>query len=282
MKCLLVDDEPLALDILESYLQRIPNMELIGKCSNALEASEFLKNHKIDLMFLDIQMPEITGLEFMRSLSNPPLVVFCTAYSDFAVEGFELDAIDYLLKPVSFERFAKTVERAKEYIALKKNDTVETSDLDNDYIFIKSNQKQIKLSYDQILYVEAFADYVKLYTSEKRYVTLQTMKNMEQKLPKDKFIRVHRSFIVGIKYITSFNSSELEIGPVTTYKGKYCPAGEHDGDRHDLRAKADVTMSFCMVNVYCLSSHVVVATGARPSDDPVQPCLSPYIMAMGG
>lgn len=220
MKCLLVDDEPLALDILENYLKKIPGLDLIGKCSNALEASEFLKNHKIDLMFLDIQMPEITGLEFMRSLSNPPLVVFCTAYSDFAVEGFELDAIDYLLKPVSFERFSKTIDRAREYMALKKNDSVEAPDLENDYIFIKSNQKQIKLSYDNILYVEAFADYVKLYTTEKRYITLQTMKNMEQKLPKDKFIRVHRSFIVGTKYITSFNSSELEIGAVKIPVGK--------------------------------------------------------------
>jgi DNA-binding LytR/AlgR family response regulator len=220
MKCLLVDDEPLALDILESYIKKMPDLELIGKCSNALEASEFLKNNKIDLMFLDIQMPEITGLEFVRSLTNPPLIVFSTAYSDFAVEGFELNAIDYLLKPVAFERFTKTVERAKEYMALKKNESVEAPELDNDYIFIKSNQKQIKLSYDQIFYVEAFADYVKLYTSEKRYVTLQTMKNMEQKLPKDKFIRVHRSFIVGMKYITSFNSSELEIGAVKIPVGK--------------------------------------------------------------
>jgi len=220
MKCLLVDDEPLALDILESYIKKFPELELMGKCSNALEASEFLKNNTIDLMFLDIQMPEITGLEFARSLAHPPLIVFCTAYSDFAVEGFELDAIDYLLKPVSLDRFNKTIERAKEYINLKKNDSVEAPDLDNDYIFIKSNQKQIKLSYDQIIYVEAFADYVKLYTNEKRYVTLQTMKNMEQKLPKDKFIRVHRSFIVGIKYITSFNSSELEIGAVKIPVGK--------------------------------------------------------------
>ncbi|MFM9944755.1 MAG: LytR/AlgR family response regulator transcription factor [Bacteroidia bacterium] len=220
MKCLLVDDEPLALDILESYLKKMPDMELVGKCSNALEASEFLKTHKIDLMFLDIQMPEITGLEFMRSLTNPPLVVFCTAYSDFAVEGFELDAIDYLLKPVAYDRFSKTMDRAKEYMALKKNDSVEAPDLENDYIFIKSNQKQIKLSYDHILYVEAFADYVKLFTTEKRYITLQTMKNMEIKLPKEKFIRVHRSFIVGTKYITSFNSGELEIGAVKIPVGK--------------------------------------------------------------
>ncbi len=220
MKCLVVDDEPLALDILESYIKKVPDLELVGKCSNALEASEFLKNHKVDLMFLDIQMPEITGLEFMRSLSNPPLVVFSTAYSEFAVEGFELNALDYLLKPVAFDRFNKTIERVREYMSLKKSDEVEAPDLENDHIFIKSNQKQVKLSYDQIFYVEAFADYVKLYTAEKRYITLQTMKNMELKLPKEKFIRVHRSFIVGLKYITSFYSSEVEIGAVKIPVGK--------------------------------------------------------------
>jgi len=220
MKCLVVDDEPLALDILESYIKKVPDLELVGKCSNALEASEFLKNHKVDLMFLDIQMPEITGLEFMRSLSNPPLVVFITAYSEFAVEGFELNALDYLLKPVAFDRFNKTIERVREYISLKKSNDVEAPDLENDHIFIKSNQKLVKLSYDQIFYVEAFADYVKLFTAEKRYITLQTMKNMEQKLPKEKFIRVHRSFIVGLKYITSFNSSEVEIGAVKIPVGK--------------------------------------------------------------
>jgi DNA-binding LytR/AlgR family response regulator len=220
MKCLIVDDEPLALDIMESYINRNSALTLVGRCSNALEASEFIKNQKVDLIFLDIEMPEINGIEFIKSLQNPPLVVFCTAYSDFAVEGFELNAIDYLLKPVSYERFSKTIERVTEYAALKKVDSVEAPDLENDHIFIKSNQKQIKLSYDQILYVEAFADYVKLYTPEKRYITLQTMKNMEQKLPKDKFIRVHRSFIVGIKYINSFNSSEIEIGTVKIPVGK--------------------------------------------------------------
>lgn len=220
MKCIIVDDEPLGIEILESYVKRIPDLDLVRTCNNALEASEFLKNHKVDLMFLDIQMPEITGLELMRSLPDPPLVVFCTAYPDFAVEGFELNAIDYLLKPVSFERFTKTIDRVKEYVNMKKTDAVEAPDLENDHIFIKSNQKQIKLSYDQIQYVEAFADYVKLYTPEKRYITLQTMKNMEQKLPDEKFIRVHRSFIVNQKYITSFNSSELEIGPVKIPVGK--------------------------------------------------------------
>ncbi|NUM32443.1 MAG: response regulator transcription factor [Bacteroidetes bacterium] len=220
MKCIIVDDEPLALDVLENYIKKTPEIELATRCNNALEASEYLKSNKVDLMFIDIQMPEITGLDFVRGLSEPPLIVFCTAHPDFAVEGFELNAIDYLLKPVAYERFCKTIERVKEYLLLKLSKTVEQSDIENDYIFIKSNQKQIKLSLDQILYIEAFADYIKLYTAEKRYITLQTMKNMEQKMPKDKFIRVHRSFIAGIKNITSFNSTELEINGTKIPVGK--------------------------------------------------------------
>lgn len=220
MKCIIVDDEPLALDVLESYIKKTPDLELATRCNNALEASEFLKSNKVDIMFIDIQMPEITGLEFVRGLAEPPLIVFCTAHPDFAVEGFELNAIDYLLKPVAYDRFCKTIERVKEYLSLKSSKAVEQSDIENDYIFIKSNQKQIKLSLDQILYIEAFADYIKLYTAEKRYITLQTMKNMEQKMSKDKFIRVHRSFIAGIKNITSFNSTELEINGTKIPVGK--------------------------------------------------------------
>ena len=220
MKCIIVDDEPLALDVLESYIKKNPEIELVARCNNALEASELLKNNKVDVMFIDIQMPEITGLDFVRSIAEAPLVVFCTAHPDFAVEGFELNAIDYLLKPVAYDRFCKTIDRIKEYMNLKTSKEVEQSDIENEYIFIKSNQKQIKLGYEQILYIEAFADYIKLFTAEKRYITLQTMKNMEQKLPKDKFIRVHRSFIVGIKYISSFNSTELEINGVKIPVGK--------------------------------------------------------------
>lgn len=220
MKCIIVDDEPLALDVLESYIKKNPDIELAARCNNALEASEFLKANKIEVMFIDVQMPEITGLDFVKNLSNSPLIVFCTAYPDFAIEGFELNAIDYLLKPLSYERFCKTIERIKEYLVLKSNKEIEQSDIENECIYIKSNQKQIKISYDQIQYIEAFADYIKLFTDNKRYITLQTMKNMENKLPKDKFIRVHRSFIVGVKYISSFNSTEIEIGDAKIPVGK--------------------------------------------------------------
>jgi DNA-binding LytR/AlgR family response regulator len=219
MNCLIVDDEPLAQDVIESHIAKTEGLKLVGKCNNAITAAEKLKANPVDVLFLDIQMPEISGIDFLRSLENPPLVVFTTAYSEYAVEGFELSAIDYLLKPISYERFLKAVEKAKEYHALKNSDPGE-ADLDDEYIFVKANQKQIKIGYNEIKYIEAFADYVKIYVNDRRIVTLQTMKKMEAKLPADKFCRIHRSFIASFKHIDSFNSSEVEIDGVKMPIGK--------------------------------------------------------------
>jgi DNA-binding LytR/AlgR family response regulator len=157
MKCLIIDDEPLAQDVLQSHTSRIDDLELIGTCKNAIEAAEFLKNNEVDLLFLDIQMPEVSGIDFFKSIKNPPLVIFTTAYPEFAVEGFELNAIDYLLKPVSFDRFEKAIEKAREYFKFKKGEGVDTTEIEDDFIYVKANQKLVKLSYDDILYVEAFA-----------------------------------------------------------------------------------------------------------------------------
>jgi DNA-binding LytR/AlgR family response regulator len=220
MKCLIVDDEPLAIDVIKSHLLGYDHLELVGTCTNAIQAAEKLKNNQVDLLFLDIQMPEVTGIDFVRSLENPPLVVFTTAYAEYAVEGFELDAIDYLLKPVSKERFDKAINKVSEYYDLKHGNKVDNTELEDDFIFVKANQKLIKVSYDEIMYVEAFADYVKIFIPEKRIVTLQTMKNMEKKLPEDKFCRVHRSFIAGLKHIDSYNTGELEINGVKIPIGK--------------------------------------------------------------
>jgi len=211
MKCLIVDDEPLALDVLESHLNSHPELELVGRCTNAIEAAEVLRKNAVDLIFIDIQMPEVTGIDFVKSLDNPPLLVFTTAYAEYALEGFELNAIDYLLKPISKDRFDRAVAKAVEYFQLKSGNEVNNSELEDEHIFVKANQKLIKISYDEIKYVEAFADYVKIYIPEKRIVTLQTMKNMERKLPVDKFCRIHRSFIVGLKHIDSYNTSEVEV-----------------------------------------------------------------------
>ncbi len=221
MRCLIVDDEPLAIDVIKSHLSSYDSLELVGTSSNAIQAAEMLRNNQIDLLFLDIQMPEVTGIDFLRSLDNPPLVVFTTAYAEYAVEGFELAAIDYLLKPISKQRFDKAISKAQEYYALKQGSQVEsTAELEDEFIFVKANQKLIKISYDDIFYIEAFADYVKIFIPEKRIVTLQTMKKMEKKLPAHKFSRVHRSFIAGLKHIESYNTSEVEINGVKLPIGK--------------------------------------------------------------
>ena len=220
MNCIAVDDEPLALDIIEAYVTKHPELTLVARCNNAAEASEVLKKHKVDLIFLDIQMPEITGLSFVKSLEHKPLFMFTTAYPDYALEGFELDAIDYLLKPIAYDRFEKGVEKALEYYKIKQNSDVAESDLENEHFFVKANQKLIKLSYSEIYYVEAFADYVKIFLADKKIVTLQTMKNMERKLPPEMFSRVHRSFIVNRKHVASFSTSVCEVNEVKIPIGK--------------------------------------------------------------
>lgn len=224
LKCLAVDDEPLALDVIESHLSHFPELELAGRCANAIQAAEILKHKEIDLLFLDIQMPEITGINFFKSLEKKPMVIFTTAYGEYAVEGFELEAIDYLLKPIALERFTKAVEKAKEFYALKNSGEIESSTMDDEHIFVKSNQKLVRINYNDILYVEAFADYVKIFTPERRIVTLQTMKNMEAKLPSDKFCRVHRSFILAMKHVQAFSSTEVEVN------GRKIPIGKNYKD----------------------------------------------------
>ena len=221
LRCIAVDDEPLALDIIENHLSGFDDFELVAKCNNAIEASELIKNQAIDLIFLDIQMPEISGISFAKSLEKPPMIIFTTAYSEYAVEGFELQAVDYLLKPISLERFGKAITKVREYNQLRNNQKqAETTELDNEHIFVKANQKLIKIRYDEIQYVEAFADYVKIYIPEKRIVTLQTMKKMEQKLPPNLFQRIHRSFIVGVKHIESYSTSDVEVAGVKMPIGK--------------------------------------------------------------
>lgn len=224
LRCLAVDDEPLALDVIESHIAQFPDLELVGRCENAIQAAEILKNQQVDLLFLDIQMPEITGISFVRSLENPPMVIFTTAYSEYAVEGFELEAVDYLLKPIAVDRFKKAVEKARELYTLKHSGEVEQPTMEEEHIFVKANQKLVKIVYDDILYVEAFADYVKIFTPEKRIVTLQTMKNMEKKLPEDKFCRVHRSYIVGLKHVEAFSTSHVEVA------GEKIPIGKNYKD----------------------------------------------------
>lgn len=213
-RCLLVDDEPIALSIIQNHVGKLDNLEVTGTCSNALEAFKFLKNHEIDLMFLDIQMPQITGLELLRSLKNPPRVIIISAYREFAVEGFELDVIDYLVKPVSFERFLKSVDK---YYDLKAgSDPVKVSDQGdfskNPFIWIRADRKNLKILLNTIRYIEGLRDYVKIYTDKEMIISKSTIKDLQKKLPDDDFIRIHRSYLVAKNKIQAYTTEHIEIG----------------------------------------------------------------------
>ena len=229
IKAIIVDDEPLALEVLETYINQIPEIQLIKKCENAFDANEALRNHHIDLMFLDILMPQLSGIDFLKTLSNPPCVIFTTAYPDYAVEGFELNAVDYLLKPISLERFLKAVNKVSEKLASRKleHDTVQYEGVE-DFFFVKADKKLVKVNFDDILYIEGLKDYVIIRQENGRVITLQTMKSLEDRLPETKFKRVHRSFIVNIKRITAILGNMVEL--MEAGKIKQLPIGKNYRD----------------------------------------------------
>ena len=213
--CLIVDDEPPALDVIEKYIASVHNLELAGTCADAVEALNFLRQQTIDLLFLDIQMPNLLGTDLIRTLKNPPKVIFTTAYRKFAVEGFELDAVDYLLKPISFERFLKAVNKVMETSlkAAENNDDYydHQNSLQNAFINLRADRKNVKVLLDDILYIESLKDYIKVVTITKNIVTKQSISSIEEALPKNNFVRIHRSFIVAINKIESFTSDTIEI-----------------------------------------------------------------------
>ncbi|MFK7937588.1 MAG: LytR/AlgR family response regulator transcription factor [Saprospiraceae bacterium] len=210
---IIVDDEPLAQDVLETYVQKLPNLNLVQKCSNALEANAALKAQDVDLMFLDIQMPQLTGIDFLKSLDKAPEVIFTTAYPNYAIEGFELNAIDYLLKPISLDRFMKAVNKAEQQIELKRgSQTAAPSGPEApDFIFVKADKKLVKVKYDDIIYIEGLKDYVIIRMDSGRVITLQTMKSLEAKLPVGLFKRIHRSYIVAIDKIQAVVGNMVEV-----------------------------------------------------------------------
>ena len=228
IKAIIVDDEPLAQDVLETYIEKMPDLELVKKCGNAFEANEVLKEENIDLMFLDIQMPQLTGVEFLKSLANPPVVIFTTAYPDYAVEGFELNAIDYLLKPISLERFMKAVNKASEMIKVRKGENQNDDSDGKEFFFVKADKKLIKCNYDDILYIEGLKDYVIIRQENSRIITLQTMKSLEAKLPSDKFKRIHRSYIVNIDRIKAIVGNMVEVQEKG--QAKHIPIGKNYRD----------------------------------------------------
>jgi two-component system response regulator LytT len=197
IRCLIADDELMAHQILEQYIVQTPGLVLVAKCRNALEAFAKLEQHAIDLMFLDIEMPLVNGISFLRTLSNPPKVIFTTAYAEYALEGYELNVVDYLLKPFSYERFNKAVEKVKHS--------------DNLYLVLKEKEGLLKIPYDNILYVEASRDYMKIVTEERSYLTHITMKKLEELLPGQQFIRTHKSYIVSLKQIRLLKTDSLVL-----------------------------------------------------------------------
>jgi DNA-binding LytR/AlgR family response regulator len=226
IKVLIVDDEPLAQDVLETYIEQIPDIELAGKCSNAIEASSCLNENTVDVILLDIQMPQLTGIEFVKSLNNPPLIVFTTAYPNYAVDGFELDAVDYLLKPISMERFLKALNKVRGQLQTSSGD--KQHDHDDDFFFVKADKKLVKVKYADILYIEGLKDYVIIRMEEGRVITLQTMKSLEEKLPSNKFMRIHRSYIVALDKIQALVGNMVEI--MEKGQTKHLPVGKNYRD----------------------------------------------------
>ena len=210
IRCVIVDDEPLAREILELYVSHNEDLQLVGVCKSAEEVVVLLNKETVDVLFLDILMPGMSGMQLLKTLENPPLVVFTTAYSQYAVEGFDVGAVDYLMKPISPKRFNASVGKIKEKILLRKITEAPTNTIN--HIFVRADYQDIKVMLNDILYIEGLKDYVKIVTTEKRIVTLTNIKGMLEKLPPNDFIRVHKSFIVSKKKIDTIKSGALLIG----------------------------------------------------------------------
>ncbi len=214
-KCLIIDDEPIAIRVIKKHLSAFSNFVVISECNDAMEAMQVLSRDKIDLVFCDIQMPQITGVDFIRSLSHPPKVIFTTAYRDYAIEAFELNVIDYLLKPVSFERFAKAIGNFLELISLEKpvkekEDISQKEDIP-EFIFLKADKKHYKIDLCNIHYFESLGDYVIVHITDKKIVTKERLGNLTENLPKNQFIQIHRGYVVSIAKIQSVGPGFVEI-----------------------------------------------------------------------
>ena len=213
-KCIIIDDEPIAIRVIRNHLSAFTDFEIVAECGNALEAMPIISTEKIDLMFCDIQMPQITGVDFVRSLAHPPKVIFTTAYRDYAVDAFELNVVDYLLKPISFERFTKAINNFMEVETthvVSTRETVLDKKEEPDYIFLKADKKHYKVNLSDILYFESLGDYVIVFTVNKKIVTKERIGNFAFNLPPEQFIQIHRSYIVSISKIESVGSGFVEI-----------------------------------------------------------------------
>ncbi len=213
IQCIVVDDEPVAREILETHLAKIEKVNVVASCKNAIEAFHVVNKQKVDLIFLDINMPEISGLSFAKSINKNCKVIFTTAYREYAVDGFDLQAVDYLLKPISFERLLQALHKyLNENVPLPNHAPVEIEAEKSDYFFVRSDRKMIKIAFSEILYIESLSDYIKIHLTDKTVVTRETIANIEARLPQNDFLRVHRSFVVAVGAIDSFTNEYVEIG----------------------------------------------------------------------
>jgi DNA-binding LytR/AlgR family response regulator len=222
-RCLIIDDEPLGIKLIKAHLDKLESFEVVGECKSALKAVEYLRTEKIDLIFLDINMPEISGIDFLKTLSDPPYVIITTAYREYAIEGYELDVVDFLLKPISFERFLKAINRycnrTRTSPVKDGNNSDETDE--KKHIYIQDGKNTFKLLYDDIIYFEGYGEYVKVITLNKNYLVRDSLAEFEHKLSSDFFVRIHKSYLINIRKILGFNTNnvmlkgiELPIGRV--------------------------------------------------------------------
>jgi DNA-binding LytR/AlgR family response regulator len=210
ISCLIVDDEAIARDVIATHLSKIENINIVASCSHAMEAFNIISNHKIDLLFLDINMPEISGISFAKSINKDIKIIFTTAYRDYAVEGFELQAVDYLLKPISFERLLQSINTYFEVYHQPK--TTDEKPLEScSFMFVRSDRRMIKIDFESIIYIESFSDYIKIHLKNEVIVTRETISAIEVKLPNNQFLRIHRSYIIAIAHINSFTNEHVII-----------------------------------------------------------------------
>jgi len=210
--CMIVDDEPLALEILETYLEKIPEIQLLATFSNGIEALHFLKKHQVDLLLLDIEMPELTGIQLMKVLSEPPKVIFTTAYHQYAIKSYELEAVDYLLKPVEFSRFLQAIEKAQKQIALERPNAISQTSPEATYFFIKTEHRIQRIEKSDILYIEGMKNYLRIVTKNNKFMSILSFRKIQLLLSEDNFIRVHKSFLVAINRIDCIERGRIIIG----------------------------------------------------------------------
>mgnify|MGYP001824797155 FL=1 len=210
--CLIVDDEPLARELIRAHITKLENFEIVAECDNAMKAMDALRSHTVDLMFLDIKMPQMTGIDFLKTLKRPPRVIITTAYSQYALDGFELDVVDYLMKPVTFERFFKSVNK---YFQAGQPETVELENgngtTQDAFIYVKENKRIIKIYLKEIEFIEGLNEYIRIHTDNRRVVVKSSLQSIESKLPSEHFIRIHKSYIVSIPRIRAFNATTIEL-----------------------------------------------------------------------